>query len=94
MTVVEPDPVPIIFAIAFHGIICVVTLRHLKIRIYHNLKHPQYKTQTAQNQFSSWETLCLDIRFGISNVSQFQTLPHDTAACETKTLLHMIYVMI
>lgn len=48
MTVVKPDPVAIIFAVAFHGIICVVTLRHLKIRIYHNLKHQKYKTQATQ----------------------------------------------
>lgn len=44
MTVVKPDPVAVIFAVTFHGVICEVTLGNLIIRIYHNLKRPRHKT--------------------------------------------------
>lgn len=43
MAVMDPDPVPIIFAVTFHGIVCEVTLSNLIVRIYHNLEKIENK---------------------------------------------------
>jgi hypothetical protein len=38
MAVVKPDPVAVVLAVAFHGVVGEVTLRHFKVWIDHNLK--------------------------------------------------------
>ncbi len=45
MAVMDPDPVPIIFTVTFHGIICEVTLSNLIVRIYHNLERSENKSK-------------------------------------------------
>lgn len=39
MTVVEPDPVSIVFAVALHGVVAEVALCHFVIWVYHNLEN-------------------------------------------------------
>lgn len=37
VTVVEPNPVSVVFAVAFHAVVCEVALGHFIIRIDHDL---------------------------------------------------------
>lgn len=46
MAVMNPDPVAIIFAVTFHGIVCEITFRNLIVWIYHNLGNGKTNTFT------------------------------------------------
>lgn len=49
MAVVKPDPVAVVFAVAFHGVIGEVTLCHFKVGIDHNLKGFERQTQEVND---------------------------------------------
>lgn len=44
MAIMDPDPVAVIFAVTFHGIVCEITLSNLIVGIYDNLEKKQAKT--------------------------------------------------
>lgn len=75
VTLLKPDPEAIIFAAAFHGVVCAVTLRHLEIRIHHNLKQWQHRIQMSQTR-SLWPDELLLIFTHALLLCSFSTLAY------------------
>jgi len=47
MAIMDPDPVAVIFAVTFHGIVCEITLSNLIVRIYNNLGEKAGKNKSG-----------------------------------------------